>query len=254
MAIVSKENLSLSSIFSLLIIYIVCKALYRLYFSPIAKIPGPKLAAITGYYEAYYNIIKGGQFLFKIQELHQKHGPIIRIGPNELHFNDPEFYDQIYSNVGRWDKDSQYVNQFNNTDSAFGTIPHELHRLRRRAFQGFFSTQKITSLEPLIQSIIEKLCARLEEHRGSGKVLPIRYVYGCLTCDVVMEYCLAINGGNIDHPDFNPAFFKTLSGAGEMGHFMKLLPGMQKVLALIPPWLIVRLVPAISPMVDLQEV
>lgn len=253
MAVVSKELLYLFSVLSVLIIYIIWKALYRLYFGPLAKIPGPKLAALTGYYEAYYNV-KGGQFLFKIQELHQKHGAIIRIGPNELHINDPDFYDQIYSNNGRWDKDPQYVNQFDNTDSAFGTVPHELHRLRRRAFQGFFSKQKIASLEPLIQSIVEKLCARLEEYRLSRKVLPIRHAYQCLTCDVIMEYALAINDGNIDHPEFNPALHETIKKVGEMGHYMKLIPGVQKVLPLIPPWLLVRLVPAMSSMVDLQEV
>lgn len=254
MAVVSREVLSLSSAFSFLIVYLVWKALYRLYFGPLAKIPGPKLAAITGYYEAYYNVIKGGQFLFKLQELHQKHGPIIRIGPNELHINDPEFYDQIYSNNGRWDKDPQFVNQFDNTDSAFGTVPHELHRLRRRAFQGFFSKQKIASLEPLIQEIIERLCTRLEEYRVAREVMPIRHAYECLTCDVIMEYALAINDGNIDHPDFNPALHETIKTVGEMGHYMKLIPGVQKVLPLIPPWLIVRLVPAMSSMVDLQEV
>ncbi|MCJ1465427.1 hypothetical protein MMC07_004045 [Pseudocyphellaria aurata] len=252
MALVKTEVLSLSSAFFFLAIYIAWKALYRLYFGPLAKIPGPKLAAVTGYYEAYYNVVKGGQFLFKLQELHQKYGPIIRIGPNELHINDPDFYDQIYSNNGRWDKDPQFVNQFDNTDSAFGTVPHELHRLRRRAFQGFFSKQKIASLEPLIQSIIEKMCARLEEYRVAGKVLPIRHVYECLTCDVIMEYALAINDGNIDHPDFNPALHETIKMVGEMGHYMKQIPGVQKILPVIPPWLIVKLVPAMDSMVDLQ--
>lgn len=254
MALFSKEMMSLTTAFSFMFIFIVWKSLYRLYFGSLAKIPGPKLAAVTTYYEAYYNTIKGGQFLFKIQELHQKYGPIIRIGPNELHINDPEFYDQIYSNIGRWDKDSQFVNQFDNTDSAFGTVPHDLHRLRRRAFQGFFSKQKIASLEPLIQSIVEKLCARLEQYRVAGKVMPIRHAYECLTCDVILEYALGINDGNIDHPDFNPALHETIKKVGEMGHYMKLIPGVQTILPIIPPWLIVTLVPAMSSMVDLQEV
>ena len=55
-------------------LYLVYGAIYRLYFSPIAKFPGPKLAALTRLYELYYEIVKGGQYTFKIRELHEKYG------------------------------------------------------------------------------------------------------------------------------------------------------------------------------------
>lgn len=249
-----KEILSLWSFASAFIVYILCKIVYRLYFSPLAKIPGPRLAAITIYYEAYYNIIKGGQFLFKIQDLHRIHGPIIRIGPNELHINDPDFYDQIYSNNGRWNKDQTFASQFDNRDSAFGTVPHELHRIRRRAFQGFFSKQKIVSLEPLIQSIIDKLCVRFDEYKASRQKLPIRYAFECLTCDVIMEYALAINEGNVEKPDFNPALHDSIKAIGMSGHYTKLVPGFQTIYPLIPPALLIKLVPVMHSMVILEEV
>ena len=46
----------------------------RLYLSPLASIPGPKLAALTGWYECYYDLFKPAQYVFKIQELHKKYG------------------------------------------------------------------------------------------------------------------------------------------------------------------------------------
>ena len=49
-------------------------ALWRLHYSPIAKFPGPKLVALTQGYELWYDIVKGGKYVFKIRELHTRYG------------------------------------------------------------------------------------------------------------------------------------------------------------------------------------
>lgn len=49
-------------------------AIYRLYLSPIAKFPGPKLAALTSWYEIYFNIVRDGQWLWEIKRMHEEYG------------------------------------------------------------------------------------------------------------------------------------------------------------------------------------
>lgn len=56
--------------------YFVTLAVYRLVFHPLAKFPGPKLAAITRYYEAYYDIVQNGQYDFQIAKMHKKYGKL----------------------------------------------------------------------------------------------------------------------------------------------------------------------------------
>lgn len=56
------------------VIYVVTTATYRLFFSPLSHIPGPKLAACTRLYEFYYDVILHGRYTFKIAELHKKYG------------------------------------------------------------------------------------------------------------------------------------------------------------------------------------
>ena len=41
---------------------------------PLAKEPGPRLAAITGCYEMYYDLVKKATFPWKIVELHEQYG------------------------------------------------------------------------------------------------------------------------------------------------------------------------------------
>ena len=58
----------------LFISYVLCIILYRIWLSPLARFPGPKLAALTGLYEAYYDVFHVGQYYLRITELHERYG------------------------------------------------------------------------------------------------------------------------------------------------------------------------------------
>lgn len=47
---------------------------YRLFLHPLAKFPGPRLAAITSFYEGYYEIVLKGQYSRQISKLHDVYG------------------------------------------------------------------------------------------------------------------------------------------------------------------------------------
>jgi len=66
------QNLAIAAVLGLL--YCVAVVIYRLFFSPLSKFPGPKLAAATLWYEFYYEVVESGQFMFKIRELHKQYG------------------------------------------------------------------------------------------------------------------------------------------------------------------------------------
>ena len=54
--------------------YLLSLAFYRLFLHPLAKFPGPKLAALSKWYEFYYEVPSKGQFTFHIQKLHKIYG------------------------------------------------------------------------------------------------------------------------------------------------------------------------------------
>ena len=54
--------------------YALITVIHRLYFSPLAGFPGPKIAAATGWYEFYFDIIKRGNYIHEIEKMHHKYG------------------------------------------------------------------------------------------------------------------------------------------------------------------------------------
>lgn len=57
--------------------YLLVGVVYRLYFSPLAKFPGPKLAAATLWYEFYYDVVQKGRYTWEIGKMHEKYGTIL---------------------------------------------------------------------------------------------------------------------------------------------------------------------------------
>ena len=59
---------------SLALVALISLVAYRVYFHPLAHIPGPPLAKVTYLYEWYYDLYRGGQFTFQLKNLHEKYG------------------------------------------------------------------------------------------------------------------------------------------------------------------------------------
>lgn len=58
-------------------VYLSGLVIYRLYLHPLAGFPGPKLAGVTSWYEAYYEIACHGQYSRKITQLHHEYGMLL---------------------------------------------------------------------------------------------------------------------------------------------------------------------------------
>ena len=87
-------------------------------------------------------------------------------------------------------KDPYYYRFTSAVTSAFATESHNLHRQRRKGFDRFFTSSAICDLESLVRKSVLKLCARLEEHQGTGKPVILSSALRSLATDVISQYVL----------------------------------------------------------------
>lgn len=217
--------------------YTLYGALWRLYLSPIAHIPGPKLAALTLWYEFYYDVVLGGQYTFKIIELHKQYGPIIRISPWELHVGDPDFYSVLYATSASGQKRNKYnwfTESFGLDNSVFATWEHDKHKIRRGALGMYFSMQSVRRLDSLIRERVAMLLKRFSEFKDNGNVMMMSWAFAAFTNDVVMTYSFARCDHRLEAPDFDPSYRDASFFGSTAENFLKHAPWLNNFMQSIP--------------------
>jgi len=148
--------------------YVIGTIIYNLYFHPLAKFPGPRLAAASHFYEAYYDLIHNGgaQYASKVRQMHAQYGPIIRINPDEISVNDAKFHDKLFAaQPAVRDRHPNFSASLGTTKGSFSTPDHYLHRNRRVAYSPFFASVNVMAGEALIQKKVNHLCDLLWSRR-----------------------------------------------------------------------------------------
>ena len=240
-----------------LVLYFMTVATYRLTLHPLAKFPGPKLAAITKWYEAYYDLVAapGGQFSGQIRNMHDKYGPIVRINPTEVSVRDPEFYETLYApQPAVRDKFPPIAAVLGTTSGTFGTIDHHVHRKRRAANSNFFSSRNLALSEPLIQAHVERFCKHLRDGAEAGTVFRLRTWFMALKLDIFFEYAFADTLGLLDNTELAGYWDDTMEAISYCAPFVKMFPDLIQFSTKIP-WIFVRMVsPELARVLALHKV
>ncbi|KAJ4393437.1 hypothetical protein N0V93_002647 [Gnomoniopsis smithogilvyi] len=235
--------------------YLVWLVVYRLVLSPIAKYPGPKLAALSNWYEFYYEVFQQGHFTAHIQTLHDIYGPIVRITPAELHIRDPDYYDVLYTrDTGRRNKYAYFAGGFGFSSDTFNTEDHDHHRMRRKAIAPFFSVAKINDFQPTIHSKVDKLRRIIEDqYANKDVVVPLDRAWTALTTDIITDYAFARSYNHLDDPGFRETMHEPLIAVYSITKLAMQFPVVFAVLETLPDFFIRRFKPEIMPTVGMRR-
>ncbi|KAJ5748313.1 uncharacterized protein N7511_010009 [Penicillium nucicola] len=130
-----------------LLLWGVTLIIYRYFFHPLAKYPGPRLAAITNWYTAFY--AWRGDLHIQNRKWHEKYGDIVRYGPNNLDFNTHTGMTTIYSTRANVRKSENYatMSASRRTPNTISATDKTVHGFKRRIMSQVFSDQGLRAIE-----------------------------------------------------------------------------------------------------------
>ena len=101
-----------------------------------------------------------------IHSLHQKYGPVLRIGPNEVSFTSPSVVKEIYGQGTPYMKAPWYESMSVPPVGIFSLRDRKDHAARRRLLSHAFSQAALNSTEPVIAELVLKLVERVRKADG----------------------------------------------------------------------------------------
>ncbi|KAI3332049.1 putative cytochrome P450 [Xylariaceae sp. AK1471] len=239
------------------LIYSLLLGFYRVYLHPLASFPGPKLAAATGWYETYIDLFQRPRrgFMEEIAVLHQRYGPIVRVNPHEIHVCDSRWLDTLYASSarGKRDKYPPAALMTGTPQGMFGTVPHELHRLRRAAINPLFSKSGAAAAVPMISDHTDRLLARIRAQVSRDGFAEMRANCLAFTTDTASRYSTGRSRGLLENEQLAAQWrtsITNLAGWASVGrHF-----GWVILLVLILPKALLKLIlHDVLPMVGLHR-
>ncbi|CAG8226384.1 unnamed protein product [Penicillium salamii] len=176
-----------------LLLYLCGAVVYRLYLHPLARYPGPRLAAITGWYIAY--VAWRGDLHLKSREWHGQYGTIVRYGPNSLMFNSPPAMAEIYSRWANLSKTDGYstLSISRKTGNTFSLVDKNVHAFYRRVSSQIYSDKSLKEVEPRIIAAIDNFLSILgssgESQDGWSSAKDVAPICNWLTFDIISDMC-----------------------------------------------------------------
>ena len=159
----------------------------------------------------------------------------MRIGPHEVHINDPTYVEKHFSSseMLRKTRYEPYKDMFGMAQSTLNTVDTDLHKLRRGALLPFFSKRNIVNLEPMLHEKVEKVCSRLARARDTRNPIDLRLLFSCMTTDIITEYAFPNCFNLLDTPDLARSWRETFVKALRSFRWFRHFPSLWRVLRAI---------------------
>ncbi|KAI3616665.1 cytochrome [Moniliophthora roreri] len=233
--------------------YVLAVGAYRLFLHPLRKFPGPKLAALTTFYRAYHDVVKDGKFVYHLQDLHKVYGPVVRVGPDTLHFSTVDAYHDIYTRGSTFGKSRSLYNAFPFPEASGTYLDMNKAKERRGIIHPLFSRRSILKLENVVQKNVDRLISRLQSFSSKDQI-DMNQAIRSVTMDIISSYCFANSFNTVSDPYFEHPLTTAQRAAVDTLQVQKHFPILIDIGLNMPRWFVAKLNPSFLVWLDQKKV
>ena len=200
---------------------------WRIFLNPMNKLPGPWPARLGGFWWTL-QLLNSDAYL-KLQALHKKYGPVVRIGSNDLSIIDPsinEDMSQRHSSISKgwwYDGDTPLTSMHTTRDRA-------LHDARRKVWSPAFSEKAIRDYEIRISGLVDTLVNKIKD--SAGKAIDVTLLFNLFTFDSMSLLAFGRDYGMLEQGKKHPALKLLGDGMQPLAYFFS--TWLFRIMATIP--------------------
>ncbi|CAH0024953.1 unnamed protein product [Clonostachys rhizophaga] len=202
-AIIAAETTIL--VIALVLLYYISYGLYSLFLHPLAKIPGPKIHAIS-HLPYVYHITKG-DWHTTLDALHKRYGPVVRYGPNDVAFTSAEAFKKIYGSKiateRTFEKDPRMYKK-RRPESHILNANNEDHRRFRKLLSHAFSEKALREQGDIIQHYVDMFISQLTDQARAGNTIDMVSWFNFATFDLIGDLAFGQSFGGLDNGNYHP--------------------------------------------------
>ncbi|KAF7173431.1 hypothetical protein CNMCM5623_005644 [Aspergillus felis] len=206
--------------------------LHGLLFSPLRKVPGPFLARVTRWWE--YRLVARGDSNQEYIRLHEKYGPVVRVGPNRYSVSQPSDVKIIYELGGKFTKSDFYKPlRSPNVDeqNLFLIQDSELHKDRRRKIAPLYTMSSMVSYEKAVDEMTRICIQKMDLFAKDGRLVHIPHWMQFYAFDVIGEITFGKSFGMMENERDVTGMIPGIRKANDSLAFLGLVPNLA-------PWLV----------------
>ncbi|KAJ5090176.1 cytochrome P450 [Penicillium argentinense] len=233
----------IKAIATALVAHFVLISAWRLWFHPLASVPGPRLAAVSSLWEVWQDVFRDGNMARAISRLHDEYNSdVVRISPNHVHINDPDFYFQMFKVTSGFEKDPAFYSKLG--------VPHSILSVDTKTAR-FIRTKANAIVAPRDWGVMAekayKVTKRASDHLASqsrrGDEIDLFQMLRSISTDMICHLCFGFSAGFVDNPEESSQLFRVLDMCLEGLWYTVHIPFLAEYIFVLPNWILKTLIP-----------